>query len=104
MGPAKIVRMLATAVAVIAAFVTIPYDALIMAVLGIGIGYYVEADRRMLYLVTAVALSTAAVSGGLGAIPMAGDYVSAIFGNISTIINAGALVVIGTVIYERLME
>ena len=102
MGPAKIVRMLATAVAVIAAFVTIPYDALIMAVLGLGIGYYVEADRRTLYLVTVVALSVA--SGGLGAVPMAGEYVTAIFGNISTIINAGALVVIGAVIYERLME
>jgi hypothetical protein len=102
MGPAKIVRMLATAVAVIAAFVTIPYDALIMAVLGLGIGYYVEADRRTLYLVTVVALSVA--SGGLGAVPMAGEYVTAIFGNISTIINAGALVVIGTVIYERLTE
>ena len=102
MGPAKIVRMLATAVAVIAAFATIPYAALIMAVLGLGIGYFVEADRRTLYLVTVVALSVA--SGGLGAVPMAGDYVTAIFGNISTIINAGALVVIGTVIYERLME
>ncbi len=102
MGPAKIVRMLATAVAVIAAFATIPYAALIMAVLGLGVGYFVEADRRTLYLVTVVALSVA--SGGLGAVPMAGDYVTAIFGNISTIINAGALVVIGTVIYERLME
>ncbi len=102
MGPAKIVRMLATAVAVIAAFATIPYAALIMAVLGLGVGFYVEADRRTLYLVTVVALSVA--SGGLGAVPMAGDYVTAIFGNISTIINAGALVVIGTVIYERLME
>ncbi len=102
MGPAKIVRMLATAVAVIAAFATIPYAALIMAVLGLGIGFYVEADRRTLYLVTVVALSVA--SGGLGAVPMAGEYVTAIFGNISTIINAGALVVIGTVIYERLME
>ncbi len=102
MGPAKIVRMLATAVAVIAAFATIPYAALIMAVLGLGVGYFVDADRRTLYLVTVVALSVA--SGGLGAVPMAGDYVTAIFGNISTIINAGALVVIGTVIYERLME
>ncbi len=102
MGPAKIVRMLAAAVAVIAAFVTIPYAALIMAVLGLGIGYFVEAERRTLYLVTVIALAGAA--GGLGAIPMAGDYITAIFGNVSTILNAGALVVISMGIYEKVME
>lgn len=102
MGPAKIVRILATAVAVIAAFVAIPYDALIMAVLGLGVGYFVEKERRTLYLVTVVALSVAA--GGLGAIPAVGGYITAIMGNVSTIINAGALVVIGTGIYEKVME
>ncbi len=102
MGPAKIVRILATAVAVIAAFVTIPYAALIMAILGLGVGYFVETERRTLYLVTVIALSVAA--GGLGAIPAAGDYITAIMGNVSSILNAGALVVIGTGIYEKVME
>ena len=102
MGPAKIVRMLAAAVAVIAAFVTIPYAALIMAVLGLGIGYFVEVERRTLYLVTVIALAGAA--GALGAIPMAGEYITAIFGNVSTILNAGALVVISMGIYEKVME
>ena len=103
MGPAKIVRILATAVAVIAAFVTIPYAALIMAVLGLGIGYFVEAERRMLYLVTVIALAGAA-GGGLDAIPMAGEHIHNIFANVSSILNAGALVVIGTGIYEKVME
>lgn len=103
MGPAKIVRMLATAAAVIFAFyTTFEYAALLMAILGLGVGYFVEAERRTLYLVTVVALSVA--SGGLGAIPAAGEYITAIFGNVSTIINAGALVVIGTGIYEKVME
>ena len=103
MGPAKIVRMVATAAAVVFAFwTTFEYATLLMVVLGLGVGYFVEAERRTLYLVTVVALSVA--SGGLGAIPAAGEYITAIFGNVSTIINAGALVVIGTGIYEKVME
>ncbi len=103
MGAAKIVRMVATAAAVVFAFwTTFEYATLLMAVIGLGIGYFVEAERRTLYLVTVVALSVA--GGGLGAIPAAGEYITAIFGNVSTIINAGALVVIGTGIYEKVME
>jgi len=103
MGPAKIVRMVATAAAVVFAFwTTFEYATLLMVILGLGIGYFVEAERRTLYLVTAIALVGAA--SGLDAIPMAGEYITAIFGNVSTIINAGALVVIGTGIYEKVME
>ena len=103
MGPAKIVRMVATAAAVGFAFwTTFEYATLLMVILGLGIGYVVEADRRTRYLVTVVALSVA--GGGLGAIPAAGEYITAIFGNVSTIINAGALVMIGTGIYEKVME
>ncbi len=103
MGPAKIVRMVATAAAVVFAFwTTFEYATLLMVILGLGIGYFVEAERRTLYLVTAIALVGAA--SGLDAIPMVGEYITAIFGNVSTIINAGALVVIGTGIYEKVME
>ena len=105
MGAAKIVRMVAAAAAVVFAFyTTFEYAAVLLAILGLGIGYFVETDRRTLYLVTAVALSMAAISGGLGVIPMAGDYITKIFENISSILNAGALVVVGTIIYERVTE
>ena len=105
MGAAKIVRMVASAAAIVFAFwTTFEYAGLVLALLGLGIGYFVEADRRTLYLVTVVALATAAVSGGLGEIPKAGDYITAIFENISAILNAGALVVVGTIIYERITE
>ena len=104
MGPAKIIRMLATAIAVIAAFVTIPYAGIIMALLGLGIGYFVATDDRVRFLVTVVALATAGVTGALGDIPTLGGYVEAIFNNVSSILNAGALVVIGTGVYEKVME
>jgi hypothetical protein len=96
--------MAATAAAIIFAFWTFEYTGLLLAVLGLGIGYFVEAERRTLYLVTVVALATATVSGALDEIPAVGDYITAIFENVSSILNAGALVVIGTGIYEKVME
>lgn len=104
MGPAKIVRMVATAAAVVFAFWEFEWAGLILAILGLGIGYFVEAERRTLYLVTVVVLATAGVTGALGDIPTLGDYIEKIFNNVSSILNAGALVVIGTGIYEKVME
>jgi hypothetical protein len=107
MGASKIVRMVAVAAALIFAFwTTFDYAGLVLAILGLGVGYFVEAERRTLYLVTVVALSAAAVSGSLDidTLGVVGDKITAIFGNVSKILNAGALVVIGTGIYEKVME
>ncbi|MCZ6854323.1 MAG: hypothetical protein O7G86_10425 [Gammaproteobacteria bacterium] len=64
MNAVNIIRIIAIAAAVIAAFVTIPYVAIAFIVLGLVIGFIgVEDDRRILFLVMAVALTT--VAGGL---------------------------------------
>ncbi len=104
MSAAKIVRIIAILAAIVAAFVTtIPYTAAILAVLGLIIGFIgVEEERRLLYFVMAVTLTM--VAGALGGIPMLGDYLTAILKNISAVINAGAVAVIVTVIYERVTE
>lgn len=103
MSPIKIVRILALAVAVVAAFVVIPWVALIMVILGLAIGFMgVTEDRRLIYLVVAVALSS--VTGALGPIPAVGGYLTAILENTSTIINAGAVAVILMHIKDRVME
>ena len=102
MNAVNILRIIAIAAAVIAAFVTIPYVAIAFVLLGLVIGFIgIEAERRILYLVMAVALTT--VAGGLGVIPMAGEYLTGILTNLSTVINAGAIAVILTIIYERIM-
>ena len=103
MKPVKILRIIALLVAVVAAFVGIPYVALALIVLGFVIGIMgVEEDRRMLYLVMAVALSM--MTGALAAVPVAGEYLTSILSNVSLAINAGAIAVILTMIYERVME
>ena len=103
MSAAKIARIIAIVVAIVAAFVTIPYAAAILAVLGLIVGFIgVEEERRLLYFVMAVTLTM--VAGALGGIPMFGDYLTAILTNISAVINAGAVAVIVMIIYERVTE
>lgn len=99
----KIIRIVALAVAVVAAFVAIPYVALILAVLGLAIGFMgVPEDRRLMFLVMAVALSS--VAGSLGAIPAVGEHITNILTNVSSVINAGAVAVIVMAIKDRLMD
>ncbi len=103
MSPVSIIRWIAIAIAVVSAFVAIPYGGLAMVVLGAVLGFMgVTADDRILYLVVAVALGS--VASGLGAIPAVGEYITAILTNVSTIVNAGAAVVIVVMTKERLMS
>ena len=103
MDTIKIIRLAALAVAVIAAFVPFEYWALIMIVLGLAIGIMgVPEERRMIFMITAVTLG--AVAGSLGEIPVAGEHLTAILTNVSTIINAGALAVILMIIKDGVTE
>ena len=105
MSPLKIVRLVSILVAVVGAFVAIPEAAMIMAVLGLALGItgdMADSSNRTYLLVFAVALGT--VSGAAGGIPMVGDYISAIMGNISSIVNAMALGIIIMAIKDRAME
>ena len=103
MDTIKIIRLVAIAVAVIAAFIAIPYVALIMIVLGLAIGFMgVPEERRLIYLVTAVTLTM--VADSLGPIPAVGEYLTAILTNMSAIINAGAVAVILMIVKDRITE
>jgi len=100
MDLAKIIRMVAVLVAVVAGLgVAIPSGAVIIAVLGAVAGYFVEEDRRMTVMVTALTLAT--VSGALGSIPAIGGYLSGILGSLSDLFNAGACTVIVMATIER---
>ena len=99
----KIIRIVAVAIAIIAAFVAIPYIALIMVVLGLAMGLMgVPEERRLIFMVLAVTL--ASVTGALGPIPVIGEYLTAILSNMSSIVNAAAVAVILMIIKDRLTE
>jgi hypothetical protein len=100
MNTGQIIRYVAVALAVVGAFVVIPEAALIMTIVGLVMGWVaVDANNRTAFLVLAVALAT--VSGAAGGLPAIGEHISAIMGNASAIITAGALAVIIKEIYER---
>ena len=80
-----------------------PYAGLLMVLLGLVIGFIgVPEERRMLYFIMAVTLTT--VAGVLGPIPMVGEYLTVILTNLSTVISAGAVAVILVIVYERVTE
>ncbi len=92
MDAGKIVRLVAVLAAVVAGLATIPQEALIIAVLGLVAGYFVEDSRVVYLLVAAVALNH--VSGGADAINVVGPKLTGIFESLSSLFNAGALTVI----------
>jgi len=99
----KIIRLAAIAVSVVAAFVVIPYVAIVLIVLGLAVGFMgVSEERRIVYMVTTITLATGA--GSLGAIPMVGEYLTAMLTNLSSVLNAGAVAVIVMIIKDRLTE
>ena len=103
MNTIKIIRLVALIVAIVAAFIEIPYIALALIVLGLAVGFMgVPEDRRLIFMVTAVTL--ALVVNSLGPIPVVGEYLTAILGNASAIYNAGAIAVILMIVWDRITE
>jgi hypothetical protein len=102
MSITNIVRILGLLVAVVAAFITIPYAAVALAILGLIAGYFVKKDDRLLFLILAVAMAT--VAGSLGALPAIGLYLTNILTNLSALLTAGAVTVILLHLYESMTE
>ena len=100
MDVTKIVRLVAVIFAVVAGVVTIPQSPVIIAVLGLVGGYFVEEERRLHFMVAALTL--ALVHGALGVIPFAGVYLTGALESLSALFNAAACTVIVMAIIDRL--
>ncbi|MCZ6499460.1 MAG: hypothetical protein O6844_03095 [Gammaproteobacteria bacterium] len=100
MDLAKIVRLVAILFAVVAALVAIPQSAVVIAVLGLVVGWFVEEDRRINYML--FTLTLALVHGALSPIPVVGGYLTDILASLSSLANAGACTVIVMTIIDRI--
>jgi len=97
MGVDKIIKLVGVLVAIVAAFVAIPYSAVIVALLGIAGAWFITADDRSRFLIAAVALNMA--HSGLDAIPAVGPLLSTALGGLNGLFLAAAatVVVLGVV-------
>lgn len=100
MDLSKIIRLIGVLFAVVAGVVAIPQSAVIIAILGLVGGYFIDEDRRVPFMVLALTLALA--HGALGPIPVVGSYLTDILGSVSALANAAACTVIVMQIYDRL--
>ena len=99
MSPLKIATWLALAISVIAAFVMIPYAALMLVVLGLAAGSQWSRDDSVRVIVTAMFLVGVTA---LDAVPQVGTQLGAILGNVGQVAAGASIALIARNIWERL--
>lgn len=82
------------AIAVIAAFIAVPYGALLLVVLGLVVGFLNVKDKDISsFLIATIALLVAgATSQNLSSIPQAGTYLASILSSIQAFVAPAAIV------------
>ena len=98
-NPFKIIGWVAIAIAIVGAFVDIPYAGVLLILLGIVGGYAVAAEDHVRVLVTALVLN--ALSGQLMLIPEIGEYLTKIFSAAGVFVAGAALMIISRNIWKR---
>ena len=96
----KIVGLLGLLLAIIAAFVNVPYAEPLMAIAGVVIGVSVAGEHHVRVIVSALALHL--VANAFNGIPTAGPVITAILGNFGILAAGAALLIIVRNMYERL--
>ncbi len=93
MGVGKIIQLVGVLIAVVAGVMGgFVYSALLVALLGVVGGWFIDKDDRQRFLVATIALL--AVSGALGVIPEVGGYISGGLGGLAALFSAAAVTVI----------
>jgi hypothetical protein len=98
MGVGKIIQLVGVLIAVVAGVMGgFVYSALLVALLGLVGGWFIEKDDRQRFLVATIALL--AVQGALGGIPEVGGFISGALGGLAALFSAAAVtvIVVGTV-------
>ena len=95
----KIVGIVSVLLAIVGAFVAIPYLAAILVVLGLIGGASIAAEDHVRVIVTALALNS--LAGVLTNIPEIGHYLTSIVANLGLMVAGGAITIILCNIYRR---
>lgn len=101
MSIARIIWSLSLLAAIVLSFTNMEQAGMILAILGLVSGFFVDHEHRTGLIVAAIFLA-AGGSGALGTIPGVGEILSDIFGSYSTVLSAAALMAILRTTVERL--
>ncbi len=99
MNPFKIVGWVAIAIAVLGAFIEIPYASLLLVLLGLVAGYAIAAEDHVRVLVSALVLTS--LSGVLMNVPELGQYLTSIFSAAGTFAAGAALMIVTRNVWRR---
>lgn len=99
MNPFKLLGWAGIAIAVIGAFVDIPYGPAILVILGLIGGYAVATEDTVRVLVTALVL--AGLSGQFLQIPNIGEYLTHIFSNYGNVVGGASFTLITRNVWRR---
>jgi len=95
----KALGILAVLLAIVGAFVTIPYLAAMLVVLGLIGGVCIAGEDHVRVIVSALALT--ALAGVLGNIPAVGHYLNGIVANLGLMASGAAIIIILGNVYRR---
>lgn len=99
MNPFKIVGWVALAIAIVGAFVEIPYAGLLLVLLGLAAGFAIAAEDHVRVLVSALVLTS--LAGVLMNIPEIGSYLTSIVSAVGTFAAGAALMIITRNVWRR---
>jgi hypothetical protein len=99
MNMIKGLGILAVLLAIVGAFVTIPYLAAILVVLGLIGGVSVAGEDHVRVIVSALALT--GLAGVLSNIPTIGQYLNGIVANLGLMVAGAAIIIILGNVYRR---
>jgi hypothetical protein len=96
----KIIGLLGVLLAIVAAFVTVPYAEPALAIAGLVVGISVAGEHHVRVIVSALALHV--VASAFNGIPAIGPWITAILGNFGVLAAGAALLIIVRNMYVRL--
>jgi hypothetical protein len=95
----KILGLIAVILAIVGAFVTIPYLAAALVIIGLVIGFSIDAADHVRVIVSALALT--ALAGALSSIPAIGGHLTSIVSSLGVVAAGAAIMIILRNIYAR---
>ena len=103
MSLAKIIWAVSALAALVLAFVSTGHNGMILAILGLASGFFLDHDHRRGVIIAAVFLMVGG-AGALNSIMVVGEHLGAILGSLGAVFSAASVMAIVKTLLERLLK